>query len=84
MDYQLKKKQFLLSTLILIVGYFVTTPLYKIAEPNSSSNDDLKVMSYNVRMFNYWKWIDDDNILEKIQTLVKEQSPDVFISSRML
>lgn len=73
------KKQFILSTLILIIGYFVTTPLYKIAEPNSSLNDDLKVMSYNVRMFNYWKWIDDDNILKKIQTLVTEQSPDVLL-----
>ncbi len=36
-------------------------------------------MSYNVRMFNHWKWIDDQNIPEKISAFVLEQSPDILL-----
>jgi endonuclease/exonuclease/phosphatase family metal-dependent hydrolase len=73
------KKHFLLSASILIIGWFFSTPLYKLTENRSSLNDDLKVMSYNVRMFNHWKWIDDQNIPEKISDFVSEQSPDILL-----
>lgn len=36
-------------------------------------------MSYNVRMFNHWKWIDDENIPNKINSFIKEKSPDVLL-----
>ena len=45
------KKQFLLSFVILIVGWLFTTPFYKMSSNNSSLNSDLKVMSYNVKAF---------------------------------
>ena len=73
------KKQFILSTLILTIGWFFTPTLYKVTANNSSFNDDLKVMSYNVRMFNYWNWIDDDEILQKTKKLVAKQSPDILL-----
>lgn len=73
------KKHFLLSTIILVIGWFFSTPLYKLTENKSSLNDDLKVMSYNVRMFNHWKWIDDQNIPEKISAFVSKQSPDILL-----
>ena len=59
------KKQFLLSTLILLIGWLFSSPIYKFTENRSSLNDDIKLMSYNVRMFNHWKWIDDENIPKK-------------------
>ncbi len=73
------KKQFILSTLILILGWFFTPQLYKLTDHNSSLNDDLKVMSYNVRMFNHWKWIEDETIPEKINDFVEEKSPDILL-----
>lgn len=73
------KKQFLLSTLILAIGWYITPLIYKITQQNSALNDDLKVMSYNVRMFNYWKWIDDETIPEKIKNLIDKESPDVLL-----
>lgn len=73
------KKHFLLSAIILTIGWFFSTPIYKLTENKSSLNDDLKVMSYNVRMFNHWKWIDDQNIPEKISAFVLEQSPDILL-----
>lgn len=36
-------------------------------------------MSYNVRMFNHWKWIDNENIPEKINNFIKNTSPDVLL-----
>ncbi|TYP98276.1 endonuclease/exonuclease/phosphatase family metal-dependent hydrolase [Tenacibaculum adriaticum] len=41
-------------------------------------NDDIKVMSYNVRMFNFYKWIKDDAIDQKIVSFINEKSPDIL------
>ena len=73
------KKQCILSGFILLIGWFFTNPLYKLTESKSSLNDDVKVMSYNVRMFNHWKWIDDENIAKKINNFISDKSPDILL-----
>ena len=73
------KKQFLLSTIILLIGCFFSAPIFKVTENLSSLNDDIKVMSYNVRMFNHWKWLKEDDITKKITKFISEQSPDVLL-----
>ncbi len=45
------KKQFLLSVTVFIIGVFFSSPFFKISSNNSSFNNDLKVMSYNVKSF---------------------------------
>jgi len=42
------------------------------------SGDDLSVMSYNVRMFNRYKWIDIEDIPGKIRHFIKEENPDIL------
>lgn len=71
------KKQFLTSLLVLIVGWFAVTPFYKLTEENSETNNELKIMSYNVRMFNHWKWNDEKEIDTKIKSLIQSNTPDV-------
>lgn len=73
------KKQFILSTIILCIGWFFTNPLYKLTESKSSLNDDLKLMSYNVRSFNHWKSVDDENIAQKISNFISDKSPDILL-----
>ncbi|MCL7753433.1 endonuclease/exonuclease/phosphatase family protein [Polaribacter sp. Z022] len=72
------KKQLLLSSFILLIGWFTITPFYKISKKNTSLNSDLKIMSYNVRMFNHWKWLDEENIENKISSFIKENDPDIL------
>lgn len=73
------KKQLLLSFIILVIGWFFSATFYKVSGVNSSSNTDLKVMSYNVRMFNHWKWINDENISKNISDFIAEKSPDILL-----
>jgi vancomycin resistance protein VanJ len=73
------KKQLLLSGLILLVGWFSVSPFYKLSKKNTSLNSDLKVMSFNVRMFNHFKSLDEKNIEKKIFSFIEDNKPDVFV-----
>ncbi|MCI2227990.1 endonuclease/exonuclease/phosphatase family protein [Polaribacter sp. MSW13] len=72
------KKQFFLSIIILITGWVFSSPFYKLSSKNSSLNNDLKVMSYNVRTFNYFKWNKDKKLDQKEIDLINEENPDVL------
>lgn len=72
------KKQFLLSAVVLTLGLFTSTPIYKFSEKKTLLNDDVKVMSYNVRMFNHYKWSSDTKIAEKIINFISEKDPDIL------
>ena len=72
------KKQFILSSLILALGWVISTPFYQFSNKNTAKNDDLKVMSYNVRMFNHYKWNDDLSITQKLFDFISEKNPDIL------
>jgi endonuclease/exonuclease/phosphatase family metal-dependent hydrolase len=73
------RKQFLLSLLVLILGYSHVTSLYKFSGNTSEpSANSISVMSYNVRLFNIYEWIKEDAIDHKIVELVRTESPDII------
>jgi len=74
------KKQFLLSFIILLAGYNYINAWYQIGNKNIESSNNLSVMSYNVRMFNAYKWVDDPHIPRKISALVAEKDPDILVT----
>ncbi|MCH3883198.1 MULTISPECIES: endonuclease/exonuclease/phosphatase family protein [Tenacibaculum] len=72
------KKHFILSGLILAIGWLFASPFYKFSERKVLLNDDVKVMSYNVHLFNYYKWNKDEQTSQKIVDFITEKSPDIL------
>ncbi|SNR16839.1 endonuclease/exonuclease/phosphatase family protein [Tenacibaculum jejuense] len=72
------RKHFILSGLILLLGWLFLPPFIKFSSKNTARNTDVKVMSYNVRMFNLYNWIKEDGISEKITEFIKEKDPDIL------
>ncbi|MCB0376606.1 MAG: endonuclease/exonuclease/phosphatase family protein, partial [Sinomicrobium sp.] len=74
------RRQGLLSLLVLLIGYSHIASFYKF-----SGNDTIEkvpgsvsVMTYNVRLFNAYRWIDDDSVAENIVALINNASPDIL------
>jgi vancomycin resistance protein VanJ len=73
------KKQVILSLLVLAVGYKQVLSFYKFSsDPITYSEDTFSIMSYNVRLFNVYNWIDDNTIPTKIQKFITQESPNII------
>lgn len=73
------KKQIFLSGLVLLVGITFINKFYKFSATNfPESDNDFTVMSYNVRLFNLFEWIDVKDVPEKIQEFINKQNPDIL------
>lgn len=73
------KKQLFLSGLVLLLGITFINKFYKFSETIvPESENDFKVMSYNVRLFNVFDWITDSDVPEEIRTFIKEQNPSIL------
>lgn len=72
------KRQFLVSTLILLIGFQYLTSFYSFSEKKVLLTSDVKVMSYNVRMFNLYNWIDEEHIDQKIFDFINSKDPDII------
>lgn len=73
------KKQVILSLFVLAVGYNQVLSFYKFSsEPLPKSDNTFSIMSYNVRLFNVYNWIDDETIPTKIQEFIAQESPNIL------
>ncbi len=73
------RKKFLLSFLVLILGYSHVTSLYKFSGNTTEPTENaISVMSYNVRLFNIYDWIKEAHIDKKIVDLIQSESPDII------
>ncbi|WP_246046831.1 endonuclease/exonuclease/phosphatase family protein [Hyunsoonleella aestuarii] len=69
----------ILSFVVLLLGYFMFGSLYKFSsEKNIEDENNFKVMNYNVRLFNLYDWIPEDNIETKITSFIKAEVPDIL------
>lgn len=71
-------KNTFLSLFILIIGWFASPPLVKFTNKEIVLNDDLKVISYNVRLFNHYKHLDDVTTEQKIYDFIDNENPDII------
>ena len=73
------RKQIFLSGLVLLIGIGFVSKWYKFsADKLPESDQDFVLMSYNVRLFNKYKWLDNDSVLPSIKNIVKEENPDIM------
>ncbi len=73
------KRQVFLSGLLLILGIPFINKFYKFSSTNLLEQEkDFTVMSYNVRLFNLFRWLDKDNVPEEILKFINEQNPDIL------
>lgn len=73
------RRQFILSLLILLIGYKYVGAMYRLSGVSESKEENtMKLMTFNVRIFNAYDWLPDKDVPEKIIELVTRESPDVF------
>lgn len=73
------KKRMILSGLVLLIGITFFNKFYKFsAKEFQESDKDFTIMSYNVRLFNVFKWLDRDDIPDVILAFINEKNPDIL------
>ena len=73
------KKRMILSGLVLLMGITFINKYYKFTSKDFPSDEkDFVVMSYNVRLFNVFKWIDREDVPENILAFVNDKNPDIL------
>lgn len=73
------KKQLLLSLIVLILTIVQFNAFYRLDFGSKSEikENQLKVMTYNVHMFNLYEWLPGRYIPESISNLIAKDNPDV-------
>lgn len=77
----LRKKLFLISLMAILLGI---NNIGKYIQLNVSRNNSLsaknciKVLSYNVRIFNYYRWHKEKMVRDSILNFVRDQEPDIL------
>lgn len=73
------KKRMVVSGLVLLIGITFINKFYKFSAKEYPENEnDFVVMSYNVRLFNLFKWEDRANIPETILDFINDKNPDIL------
>ncbi|MFS4492316.1 endonuclease/exonuclease/phosphatase family protein [Maribacter sp. 2308TA10-17] len=74
-----RRKQVCVSVFVLVFGYFSlgTFIKFKLTE-EEILEDDLSIMSYNVRSFNRYDNLDVPNVFEKVKAFVDQEQPDII------
>jgi endonuclease/exonuclease/phosphatase family metal-dependent hydrolase len=79
----LRNKKYILSLLFIILG---TSKIFGIVQLNFSSGDEtvlkdngyLKVMTFNVRLFDLYNWFHNSETRQKIFEFLQQESPDII------
>ena len=72
------KWPFVIFIFSILIGYTEWERLYKLPNNGIPVSKGLKLMSFNVRLFNSYNWIDQKNIPQSILSFVKQESPDIL------
>lgn len=76
--FYLRKKILILSTILFLLSLPFFGRFFQISGKNSFDPTDVSLMSFNVRIFNHFKWNSDENLHSKIIHFIKEQHPNII------
>ncbi len=72
------KWPFVMFIFSFLISYSEWESLYRLPNNAISVSKGLKLMSFNVRLFNSYNWIDQDNIPQSILSFVNHENPDIL------
>ena len=73
------KRQFILSLVVLIIGIDSLRSFINFSNNSRFlGGNEISIISYNVRLFNIYKWIEEDNVYIKIRDFLNEKNPDII------
>lgn len=73
------KKRMILSGLVLLIGITFINKFYKFSAKEYPEDDkNFVVMSYNVRLFNLFKWLDKEDVPNEILEFINDKNPDIL------
>lgn len=75
-----RKRQFLLSGILLVLWYFILGPFYQFSKSESiksEGKESLSIMTFNARSFNDLKQMKIDNVDSLIYKFVADKDPDI-------
>lgn len=73
------KKRMVMSGLVLLIGITFINKFYKFSAKDYPEDEtDFVVMSYNVRLFNLFKWQNKLDIPETILEFINDKNPDIL------
>ena len=73
------KKEFLLSFIVLVIGYGTVVKFVNFSNNTQYiSENSLSIISYNVRLFNLYKWIDRVGVDEEIYSFLQDENTDII------
>ena len=72
------KWPFILFIVSFLFGHSDWALLYKFPTNSISVSNGLKIMSFNVRLFNSYNWIELDDVPKQIESFILNEDPDVL------
>jgi endonuclease/exonuclease/phosphatase (EEP) superfamily protein YafD len=72
------KKQFLLSSLCILLAIGLSFFPYKFNSKEVVSGSSFGVMNFNVRLFNKYEWLASEKIPEEILNFINKENPDII------
>ena len=72
------KWPFLLFIFSILIGFKEWGKLYKFPNNAIPTSNGIKVLSFNVRLFNKFEWIDSNSVPESIKSFINKEKPDLI------
>lgn len=73
-----KRKKAILPLGILLLGWNIHAGFFQPYWGSENTDNGLKILTYNVRLFDYYKWLEGATTKDKIYNTIKEENPDIL------